>query len=173
MGLINSGLEKSLPSKNLGMGLIMALIDTASGRVEICSSGMPFPYHFSAVKGRLEPLVLKGPPLGFLKKVRVPAHGCQLAPGDRLIFLSDGFNERFNETDQLWGEEALAAELGRICDEEDEPEPVVTRLIEACDAFAGARKNDDDMTVLVVQMHEAREHREPIPLSRYRGEGAG
>jgi len=173
MALINAGLEKSLPSKNLGMGLIMALIDGASGRVEICSSGMPFPYHYSAAKGRIEPLVLKGPPLGYLRKVSIPTHTFRLAPGDRLVFLSDGFNERFNEADQLWGEEALAAELGRICGEEDEPEPVAGRLIEACDAFAGARKNDDDMTVVVVQRHAAGERREPIPLNRYRDEDAG
>lgn len=151
MSELNQGLRKTLPLKTMGMGLGLAVLNLETYEVEMCSSGMPFPYHYQAATQRLKPLALKGPPLGYLKKINPATTAVQLNDGDRLIFLSDGFAERFNENNRLWGEKALVESLQKACSEAKKPSKIATMLIEACNAFAGARACDDDMTIVVLQ----------------------
>ena len=148
---LNNGLRKTLPLKTMGMGFGLAVLDLSTYEVEICSCGMPFPYLYSAATGQLQPLVLKGPPLGYLKRIKPASTHISLANGDRLIFTSDGFMERFNNDGRLWGEKALAASLRRACQEMEKPEKVAQTLIEDCNQFASGRPCDDDMTIVVLQ----------------------
>jgi serine phosphatase RsbU (regulator of sigma subunit) len=70
-----------------------------------------------------------------------------------LIWLSDGFEERMNHADQIWGSEQVGRALERICREETSAENIARRMIESCDGAAGGRSNDDDMTIVVVRVN--------------------
>lgn len=148
---LNSGLKKSLTERTMGMSFGVALYDYESSEVQMAFAGMPFPYHFRAADGRLIPLVMKAPPLGFLRKITVQTQSVTLAPDDYLIFLSDGFGERFNPDDQMWGRADLEETLRQICFDEDRAAAVAERFFEACDRFAEGRPNDDDMTIVVLR----------------------
>ncbi len=152
---LNQGLRKTLPLKTMGMGFGLAVIDLERYEVEVCSSGMPFPLQFVAATGQILPLELKGPPLGYLKRITPNSVKIRLAPGDRLIFLSDGFAERFNGEKRIWGTSAAQESLRAACLNCIEPAHIATRLIEDCDRFAGTRPCDDDMTIVVLQREVA------------------
>ena len=66
----------------------------------------------------------------------------RLQPGDALIWLSDGFEERMNHANQFWGSEQVEQTLKRICGQESSAENIARRMIEACDGAAGGRSND-------------------------------
>lgn len=152
---LNQGLRKTLPLKTMGMGFGLAVIDLDRYEVEVCSSGMPYPLHFVAATGQILTLELKGPPLGYLKRITPTSIKVRLAPGDRLIFLSDGFAERFDAEKNLWGTNATQESLRDACLNCVQPAHIAARLIEDCDRFAGARPCDDDMTIVVLQREAA------------------
>jgi serine phosphatase RsbU (regulator of sigma subunit) len=134
------------------MCLGATMIDPDTLAVELSSNGMPFPYHFEAAQGSLRPIVLKAPPLGFLKQVTLQTARLQLRAGDALIWVSDGLEERMNADGEVWGTEQVAATLLESCRHATSGEAIARDLLAACDAAAAGRNNDDDMTIVVVKV---------------------
>jgi len=146
---LNTALKQSLAHRGVGMCLGATIIDPVTLQVELCSNGMPFPYHFT--QGELRAIELKAQPLGFLKRVNVPTARLQLQPGEALIWVSDGFEERMNARHEEWGAAQVAAALTEICQREASGEAMARELMAACDRASDGRSNDDDMTIVVVK----------------------
>jgi sigma-B regulation protein RsbU (phosphoserine phosphatase) len=150
---LNRSLTRSLSRRGMGMCLGAAILDTSTLKVEVVSNGMPAPYHYRAASHSLSMIKTQAPPLGFLRQVNVRPVEARLAPGDALIWLSDGFEERMNYANQIWGSEQVERTLERICGEETAAENIARRMIDACDGAAGGRSNDDDMTIVVARVN--------------------
>ena len=149
---LNRSLRRSLSQRGMGMYLGAAILDASTLKVEVVSNGMPAPYHYRAASRSLSVIETQAPPLGFLRQVNVRPVETRLGPGDALIWLSDGFEERMNHADQIWGSEQVGRALERICREETSAENIARRMIEACDGAAGGRGNEDDMTIVVARV---------------------
>jgi sigma-B regulation protein RsbU (phosphoserine phosphatase) len=149
---LNSALKRSLSQRGMGMCLGAAILDIATLKVEIVSNGMPAPYHYRAASRSLSLIETKAPPLGFLRQINVRPVELRMEPGDALIWLSDGFEERMNHANQIWGSEQVERTLKRLCVEEASAEDIARRMIDACDGSAGGRSNDDDMTIVVAKI---------------------
>jgi len=133
------------------MCLGAAILDTSTLMTEVISNGMPAPYHYRAASRSLSLVESQAPPLGFLRQVNVRPVEMRLLPGDAMIWLSDGFEERLNYKNDIWGSEQVERTLARICGEESFAENIARRMIEACDGAAGGRSNEDDMTIVVAR----------------------
>jgi phosphoserine phosphatase RsbU/P len=149
---LNRSLRRSLSQRGMGMCLGAAILDASTLKVEVVSNGMPAPYHYRAASRSLSLIETQAPPLGFLRQVNVRPVETRLGLGDALIWLSDGFEERMNHADQIWGSEQVGRALERICREETSAENIARRMVEACDGAAGGRGNDDDMTIVVARV---------------------
>ncbi len=149
MQTINLSLKQSMNYRGMGMCLTVLIIDLKSGEFEISSSGFPYPYFYSQSNNQLTPLVFQGPPLGFMENVKFPTQHFTMQPGDSLYLMSDGFAERMNETDKMYGYEKIEVDIKSIIS--DGVEYGVDRLFALNDEFANGRLNDDDMTVVVVR----------------------
>jgi sigma-B regulation protein RsbU (phosphoserine phosphatase) len=149
---LNRALKRSLTQRGMGMCLGAAILDVSTLKAEVISNGMPAPYHYRAANRSLSLIATQAPPLGFLRQVNVRPVEAQLQPGDALVWLSDGFEERLDRQGQVWGDEQVALSLERICREESRAEGIARRMIEACDSAAGGRVNDDDMTIVVAKV---------------------
>lgn len=148
---LNLGLKAALKERTMGMALGAGIIDLRTLEVSLTFAGMPFPYHYRAKTQRLKTLVMKSPPLGFMRKVTVRTQTLTLEEGDYLVLISDGLPERFNPENHLWGSGALERRLRRICGAQHSARDVCRHLFDACDIFADGRRNEDDMTILVLQ----------------------
>src|SRR5262245_10293676 len=148
---LNRALKRSLSQRGMGMCLGAAILDTSTLEVEVISNGMPAPYHYRAASRVLLPVETQAPPLGLLRQVKVLSVEMRLRPGDALIWLSDGFEEKLNHENEVWSSEQVEQTLERICDEESSAENIAGRMIEACDGAAGGRSNEDDMTIVVAR----------------------
>lgn len=151
---LNLGLKRSLLEKKMGMALGMITLDLNTLQAEMAFSGMPYPYHYQSGPKKLQTLVMKGPPLGYFERIFVQTQKVDLEPEDYLIFLSDGFLERFNPANELWGHHRLEACLKEICAKGASAERVTSFIYDACDQFASGRHHDDDMTMLVVRFKQ-------------------
>ncbi len=149
MQTINLSLKQSMNYRGMGMCLTVLIIDLKSGEFEISSSGFPYPYFFSKQNNQLTPLVFQGPPLGFMENVKFPTQHFTMQPGDLLYLMSDGFAERMDASDKMYGYEKIEDDIKSIIS--DGVEYGVDRLFALNDEFANGRLNDDDMTVVVVR----------------------
>lgn len=149
---LNLALRESIRNRGIGMGLTLMVLDLDRNRMEICSTGMPFPFYYNAKKDTFTVLELTGPPLGMIPDFTLSTLSIQLNPGDVVIATSDGFTERTNPDDVMWFEEKRfdhAAE--RITRTWLQPAMITRSMFDACDSFAAGRDHDDDMTVFVLR----------------------
>jgi phosphoserine phosphatase RsbU/P len=104
---------------------------TTSGALTLSNAGHLSPYR----KGEEVPLE-SGLPLGITGHAEYSENTIQLAPGDRLTFLSDGVVEAQSPTGELFGFDRTAA--------------ISTQSAEAIAAAAQAFGQEDDITVLTL-----------------------
>jgi hypothetical protein len=90
---LNRRLAEELAGREF-VALAFARFETASGQVELANAGLPDPYLLAA-GAPPAPQVVPGPrlPLGVRSEVAYRSLALRLAPGDRLLLLSDGLAE--------------------------------------------------------------------------------
>jgi sigma-B regulation protein RsbU (phosphoserine phosphatase) len=122
----------------------LSLIDLAGGRVELWNAGHPPTYLLR--RGDAREIVLPGSPLGSLGQAYGHAT-IELAAGDVLVWLSDGFIEATDSGGEPFGYErvleALSGAGATILE-------VRARLLSAVERHAAGQPADDDRTLVVM-----------------------
>jgi sigma-B regulation protein RsbU (phosphoserine phosphatase) len=154
LSTMNDLLRDGIGQRSLGMAFSVGLLQPNHGTIDLGVMGMPAPFRFEAATGKVQRIDLKGPPLGFFRTVRPMTTTVLLNPGDALVLLSDGFDERFDPDGNQWGLTAVAAELESVVARGLSAEDIADALVASCDEFASGRPNEDDMTVLVLRRCE-------------------
>ncbi|GAB4268496.1 MAG: SpoIIE family protein phosphatase [Pararhodobacter sp.] len=92
-----------------------AEIDRRSGRVRLVQAGHPHPL-VQHPDGRVTRLGNGGLPVGLFDTAEYEGFETRLAPGDRLLMISDGVTECPDPKGVELGQEGLEAMLARLCD---------------------------------------------------------
>ncbi|MDQ4096044.1 MAG: SpoIIE family protein phosphatase [Actinomycetota bacterium] len=138
--------------------LIYATIDYRTGDVTWLNMGHPPPFLLRADDLRDDRYVgyyAEGPrnkTLGWFDDPGLKEVSDRLAPGDRLIFYTDGFLEAKNADGDVYGEDRLAevvVSCGPLSTEQ-----LAEELISDVESFA-AGKLDDDLTMIIVEFQGA------------------
>ena len=131
------------------VALAHARFEPASGRLLLANAGLPDPL---LVRPGRPAVAVEAPgprlPLGARRDVAYEAIECTLAPGDRLLLLTDGFTEARGPDGGPLGLETLAAALDGGGDREEAAgwlDRVLDRLLEA----TGPELDDDSTAVLL------------------------
>jgi sigma-B regulation protein RsbU (phosphoserine phosphatase) len=119
------------------------------GRLELASAGHPRP--LLADRRGVRPMEGAGLPLGLFCEAEYVTRDIELAPGDTLLFYTDGWTEAATDEEE-YGIGRAAAVLRRV---KDRP---LDELLAACradmeDFLAGARRGDD-LTLLALRRVE-------------------
>lgn len=120
------------------------------GRVEYALAGQPAPL----VRRLQGALVEEGPvpvhrlPLGALREGDWDFRALDLAPGDVMLFYSDGLTEAQDGTGEFFGEDRL---IGAMRSEGTEPRALVNGLMRHVESFVGDAEPYDDVTVVAVR----------------------
>lgn len=142
---------RALKSMNLErMYMAMTIARLEGSRMRVSAAGMPFPLIYHAASGRLEELPLKGLPLGGLDDFPYGEMTVDLEAGDAVLFRSDGFEEMFNVSGDMLGEERTRAFFQAAAD--GPAETIIARLLAAGERFAGGRPAHDDVTFVVLRV---------------------
>lgn len=126
-----------------------ATLDLRTGRLAYTNAGHNRPVWVQAATGAIQELIARGTVMGVFNEITLEEHEINIAPGDMLIFYTDGVTESINEHEQLFGEarlrEAIAASLGRGAQQ------VLDGIVQATMAFIGDMPQWDDITLFVVK----------------------
>jgi sigma-B regulation protein RsbU (phosphoserine phosphatase) len=98
-----ANLNRVLHGQISGFVTCCAALISADGTLTIANAGHLSPYRNGPYRNAEEMAVQAGLPLGMLADGSYDETRCQLAPGDRLTFLSDGVVEARNGAGELYG----------------------------------------------------------------------
>jgi serine phosphatase RsbU (regulator of sigma subunit) len=144
---LNDLIHRSTDSRNY-MTLSLLACDPTTSRAELTNAGQLAPYRLS--EGTVVSLSLPSFPLGTSPRSDFPTAAYELAPGDRLVFLTDGLVEASDPAGEPFGFERLEALLRA------EASADAVRLREAVLAAVSAHTHgappDDDRTLLILTL---------------------
>jgi sigma-B regulation protein RsbU (phosphoserine phosphatase) len=125
------------------------VLDWKSGMLTFANAGHNPPLLLRA-EGRIESLVEGGLALGILPDARYDDRPVGLRPGDVLLLYTDGVSEAESDTGEQFGRGRLEAALRRLAGLD--AQAIVDGMIGTVLEWAGARGQNDDLTLMVVKM---------------------
>jgi serine phosphatase RsbU (regulator of sigma subunit) len=126
-----------------------AALDTHSGRLTFANAGHNRPLWLRAATGECQELVARGIVLGVFEEVELEECQIEIAPGDLLIFFTDGVTEAMDADFQEFGKERLREVVA--ANWEASVQQVLQVVVEAVKAFTGDSPQSDDLTLFVVK----------------------
>lgn len=130
------------------VAMVLAVFDGGSRRLKVASAGVPQPYLLRS--GEISAIEVAGLPLGGMEGVRHEQRELALAPGDVVVFCSDGLEECRDRAGETFGPIRLAETLRRAAS--GSARQIAEALVAAAGEFADPRGPvDDDRTVVVVK----------------------
>jgi phosphoserine phosphatase RsbU/P len=120
--------------------------------VTLCSAGQTQPILFSANEERASLVQTEGDtfPIGILDDVEYKETRLQLAPGDRLVFYTDGIVEAMNKEQEIFGFDRLldlVKGAGLL-----DAEGLLKEIMRQVNDFVAGAPQSDDLTVIVVSV---------------------
>jgi serine phosphatase RsbU (regulator of sigma subunit) len=148
----NRWVTQDVPARAF-VALSYASVAAGARHMALANAGQLAPLRRRA-DGTVEYLEAPGPtlPLGIRGDIEYQALDVPLAPGDTLVFFTDGIVEAHNPARELFGFERLEALLRD--NGAQPPAELIETLFAAVVAFAAGTTQHDDMTLLVLRVDE-------------------
>jgi serine phosphatase RsbU (regulator of sigma subunit) len=151
MNRANRRTKKDIKS-GMFVALLYAVIDARDQILSLSSAGQTQPIYLSAETGEAKLVETEGDtfPLGILDDAEYEETRIQLAPGDKVVFYTDGIVEAMNEQEELYGFDRLletvqeARSMGA--------ESLLKEVVDKVNEFAGGAAQHDDLTVIVLSV---------------------
>lgn len=151
MGALNNALEQG-NDNCMFITLFLGVLDLESQQLRFASAGHCAPTLLR--RGALHAVAQQqGPALGLVADLEYAANSTALQSGDRLAIFTDGIDEAFNDSDEMYGIERFNSSLAACADE-----PVAVAgplLLEAIDRFAADKPQSDDITLMLLELKAA------------------
>lgn len=142
---VNNILCSEIPPK-MFVTCLYAILDPASGQLLYANAGHDLPYrrHSSGVSE----LRATGMPLGLMPEMSYEEKQVILAPGDFVLFHSDGLVEAHNPHYEMFG----FPRLMRLVQEYEKDTPLIDFLLDELSTFTGPEwEQEDDVTLVALQ----------------------
>jgi len=126
-----------------------SVLDPAGHTLTYASAGHNLAFYLPASGAAAEPLTTTGIPLGIVPEARIEQKTLALAPGDVVLFYTDGVTEAMNAADEMFGDERLATVLAA---HRDEPAEAIANAIGAAvQDFVRDAPQYDDVTLILLK----------------------
>jgi len=123
-----------------------ALLDPASGRLRYANAGHEPPYRQQERCAR--ELWATGMPLGMMPGSRCEEHEATIAPGEHLLFYSDGLVEAHSPDKEMFG----FPRLQKLLEEQNDDASLIETLLDELHRFTGEGwEQEDDVTLVTLQ----------------------
>lgn len=161
---LNRNLHRDLGAREF-VALCLVRYEPATGAFEVANAGLPDPYRLgSSTDGPAgldaAPAAVSSPgprlPLGTRPEIAYLSVAGRLAPGERLLVVSDGLPEALTAAGEPFGYErleALVAATPVVTADGARDEPWLDRLLRGVEAATGPTR-DDDWTALLLERKE-------------------
>jgi serine phosphatase RsbU (regulator of sigma subunit) len=147
----NNLLCPDIPSR-MFVTCLYAILDPRSGRLQFANAGHDLPYQQR--KGDVAELRAAGMPLGLMPGMGYEEKETTLAPGETVLFYSDGLVEAHNAAREMFG----FPRLETLLKEGSKGASLIEYLLEELATFTGPGwEQEDDVTLVVLQRAESYE----------------
>jgi len=145
---LNNLLYPDIPAR-MFVTCFYGVLNPASGRLRYANAGHDLPQRWQY--GEVAELRATGMPLGLMPDMRYEEKETTLAPGESLLFYSDGLIEAHNAEREMFGVPRLIARL----QQEQSSGEVIHHLLGQLAAFTGADwEQEDDITLVALKRLE-------------------
>jgi serine phosphatase RsbU (regulator of sigma subunit)/anti-sigma regulatory factor (Ser/Thr protein kinase) len=142
----NEIIHQDIPPK-MFVTCLYALLDPENGQLLYANAGHDLPYHRHQ-SGGVSELRATGMPLGLMPGMQYEEKETRLAPGDSILFYSDGIVEAHNADRGMYGFPRLMELIGEFENDSSLKDVVLEDLAE----FTGAGwEQEDDITMVTLQ----------------------
>jgi len=142
--------SRALKRMNLrSLFMAMAIAKVKGYQLTLGSAGMPPTLIYRAARRLVEEISLGGVPLGSLTDYSYRKRSLDLAPGDVVVLMSDGYPERFNSKNEMLDYGSAKSVLLEIAILP--PQEIIEVFVKIADKWAEGRPQDDDMTFVVIK----------------------
>jgi serine phosphatase RsbU (regulator of sigma subunit) len=137
--------------KRTYMTLLCAVIDRDEGTMTMVSAGHPPVLFRDGKTGSFEEVGEGAPPLGTFQDARYETVQRTVAPGDLLVFYTDGLVEARNDNEQDYGDARFQKAVDRAAGSRTARE-IRDAVLGDLSNFKGDQEQADDMTLVVVRL---------------------
>lgn len=132
--------------------MAMTIAKLKDYQLTLGSAGMPPVLIYHAAQKVVEEISLRGVPLGSLTAYSYRECSLNLAPGDVVVLMSDGYPERFNSKNEMLDYASAMSVLLEIAILP--PQEIIDVFVKVADRWADGRSQDDDMTFVVLKIKQ-------------------
>jgi phosphoserine phosphatase RsbU/P len=126
-----------------------AVLDAQSHTLTYASAGHNLAYYVPAGDGEPQAMITGGIALGIITPIEIEQKVLHLAPGDLVLFYTDGVTDTLNAEGEDFGEERLS---GLLAAHRAEPAATIAELIDsALGEFASDSVQFDDLTLVLLK----------------------
>jgi sigma-B regulation protein RsbU (phosphoserine phosphatase) len=129
--------------------LLYGVLDLTTGDFEFSVGGQPPPYVCSPDRRGIFLREPTGTMLGLLSEAVYETRTVRIAPGEALVFYTDGVTEAENDQEAFFTEDRLA-EILECCKNQSAGD-IATKIVDALSSFAAGYEQTDDITILAVR----------------------
>lgn len=144
----NTLIYKDTRSK-LFLTAFYATLDLQTGWMAYSNAGHNYPMWLQSKTGQVVEMVARGTIMGAFEQIDLEEYEIDIAPGDMLIFYTDGITEAMNDKEELFGEDRLQAviEANLHASAQDMLDGIVAAVTE----YTGDTPQTDDFTIFIVR----------------------
>lgn len=134
---------------SLFVSCFYALLHLEQHTLTYANGGHNYPMIYRQQADQVDQLQARGIVLGVVPQPNFEEHSMVLAPGDVVLFYTDGITEAMNSQSEMFGEERLA--LALLDFHALHPREIIDRILAEVAAFVGEEPQSDDMTMIVLK----------------------
>ena len=134
---------------DLFVTVFYGVLDPHSGKMVYANAGHNRPLVLEAATGAIGELDARGIVLGVLEKVELEEKEVTIAPGDLLVYYTDGITEAVNGEKQIFGRKRLRAVVA--AQRTAGAQQAVDAILAAVSAFCGDAPQSDDRTLVALK----------------------
>ena len=142
--------SKAIKEMRIGrLFMAFTLVRLKKNCVSLSSAGMPPAYLYRMNDGSVEEILLKGMPLGAMKKYPYGLHERELREGDTMLLLTDGLPEQKNTAGEMFDYGRVKSAFAEVAS--CPPGEIIDHLARAGEQWMQDAVQDDDITMLVIR----------------------
>lgn len=128
---------------------IYAVYDTRTRKLKMARAGHPQPIVYRTAGKKAAEVPCEGVfIMGFKPYDEVPVTEITLAPGDRVLFYTDGVTDRIDPTGNFYGSGRLLTHFAAT--DAIDPTDILNGIVEDLERFAGGRPPEDDQAMFLM-----------------------
>lgn len=146
--------SKAIRKMNLSkLYMALALVRLRGNEMDVVGAGMPPALLYHAGTGVIEPIPLKGMPMGSATEYPYRQTTVTLQKGDLLLLMSDGLPELPNETGERFGYDRVPNILAEYAGES--PGEILKQYREQAQSWLNGSLQQDDITFVALKMNSS------------------